>query len=312
MRVSALGFGASPLGGLYGAIDETECIRTVRTALELGVNFIDVAPFYGAAKAEAVLGKALHGVERSSYILATKVGRYGENHFDFSPARVTRSVDESLSRLGCGHVDVIQCHDVEFADLRQVVEETIPALERLRDTGKVRYIGITGYPLETLAYVGFRTRVDTVLSYCRYTLLDRGLLRWTPQFQARGIAVINASPLAMGLLTHGGPPMWHPAPVRLRECARKTAQLCRRRGVDVAQVALRFAIAPPEFATTVVGSASVATMTRNVRWAAEPLDEDLVTEIEELVSPVLNISWRTGRPENDDVTTGQTTSIHLT
>jgi len=300
LRVSALGYGASPLGGVFGAIDAAEGVRAVRTALDLGVNFIDVSPFYGATGAETVLGRALRGVDRSSYLLATKVGRYGEAEFDFSARRVVRSVDESLGRLGCEYVDLIQCHDVEFGDLRQVVEETVPALERLRETGKVRLVGVTGYPLEALAHVADRARVDTVLSYCRYTLLDRELLRWTPRFHRRGIGVINASPLAMGLLAGSGTPAWHPAPARLREHARRVARLCRRRGVDIARVALRFAAAPPEFATTVVGSASADEMTRNVRWALEPVDEDLLDEIEALVSPVLNASWPTGRPENSD------------
>jgi L-galactose dehydrogenase len=292
LRVSVLGYGASPLGGVYGAIDAAEGIRAVRTALDLGVTFIDVSPFYGATRAEALLGRALRGVDRSSYLLATKVGRYGQTDFDFSADRVVRSVDESLSRLGCEHLDLIQCHDVEFGDLRQVVEETVPALERLRDAGKARLVGVTGYPLDTLAHVADRARVDTVLSYGRYTLLDRELLRWTPRFHRRGIAVINASPLAMGLLTDSEAPAWHPAPARLREHARRAAQLCRRRGVEIARVALRFAVAPPQFATTVVGSASAAEMTRNVRWALETIDEDLLDEIDAIVTPVLNTSWR--------------------
>jgi len=301
MRVSILGYGASPLGGVYGDVDEAEGIRTVRAALDHGVNFIDVAPYYGTTVAETVLGKALRGVDRSSYVLATKVGRYGERDFDFSAQRVVRSVDESLARLGCGHIDLIQVHDIEFGDLEQVAEETIPALLRLRETGKVRFIGVTGYPLLPLAYVAGRAPVDTVLSYCRYTLLDRELLRWMRHFECHGIGVINASPLAMGLLSERGAPPWHPAPAQVRDHATLAAKLCRRRGVDIAQVAVRFAVAPPRFATTVVGSASVAEMTRNVRWATEPLDEDLLKEIETLVSPVLNIAWLSGRPENNDL-----------
>jgi L-galactose dehydrogenase len=114
-----------------------------------------------------VLGKALRDVERSRYVLATKVGRYGADAFDFSAKRVVRSVDESLARLGCGHIDLIQCHDIEFGDLDQVVEETIPALTDLVRTGKVRFVGITGYPLSALRHVADGTQVDTVLSYCR-------------------------------------------------------------------------------------------------------------------------------------------------
>jgi L-galactose dehydrogenase len=300
LRVSTLGYGASPLGGVFGAIDEAEGIRTVRTALDLGVNLLDVSPYYGATVAETVLGRALRGVERSSYVLATKVGRYGYADFDFSARRVIRSVDESLARLGCEYVDLIQCHDIEFGDLDQIVEETIPALAGLRETGKVRFLGITGYPLGALAYVTDRVPVDTVLSYCRYTLLDRALTEWTPRFESRGVGVVNASPLAMGLLTDRGAPPWHPAPERLREHAARAARWCRQRGVDIARVALGFAMAAPRFSTTIVGTASVANLTRNVRWATEPVDGELLAGIEAIVEPVRDTAWPSGRPENND------------
>src|SRR4051794_16572295 len=187
LRVSALSYGASPLGSVFRAIDEAEGIRTVHTALDLGINFIDVSPYYGLTRAETVLGRALARVARDRYFLATKVGRYGENEFDFSAARVTRSVEESLGRLGIDTIDLIQCHDIEFGDLNQVVEETLPALERLREAGKVRFIGITGYPLRIFREVLERRPVDTILSYCRYTLNDRSLEQMLPYLGARGV-----------------------------------------------------------------------------------------------------------------------------
>merc|ERR1711916_227064 len=94
MKVSVVGFGASPLGGVFGDVNEEEAIKTVKRALELGINFIDVSPYYGITKAETVLGKALKGIPRDSYYLATKVGRYGGDEFDFSADRVIKSVDE--------------------------------------------------------------------------------------------------------------------------------------------------------------------------------------------------------------------------
>ena len=100
LKVSVLGYGASPLGSVFRKINETDGIRTVHTALDLGINFIDVSPYYGLTKAEEVLGKALKTIPRDKFILATKVGRYGENQFDFSRKRVLSSVDESLQRLG--------------------------------------------------------------------------------------------------------------------------------------------------------------------------------------------------------------------
>ncbi|WDZ82918.1 aldo/keto reductase [Micromonospora cathayae] len=298
LDVSLLGYGASPLGGVFGQVDEETGIRAVRTAFDLGVNIVDVSPYYGATVAETVLGRALRGVDRDSYVLASKVGRYGEADFDFSAARVTASVEESLTRLGTDHLDLVQCHDIEFGDLDQIIHETLPALDRLRAAGKVRFLGITGYPLPALVRVAAAVPVDTVLSYCRYTLLDRALEAALPEFTTRGVGVMNASPLAMGLLSRRGAPAWHPAPPPVREAAAAAARLCADRGVDIAQVALRFAVEPAGFATTFVGSASPENMARNVAWALTPVDPELRHDLEKLVAPVLNHTWPSGRPEN--------------
>src|SRR6266550_3254829 len=152
LKVSSLSFGASSLGGVFQPINEDAGIRTVHLSVERGINFIDVSPFDGLTKAETVLGKALRSLPRDKYILSTKVGRYGMEmkDFDFSAKRVTASVDESLARLGVDHIDVIQCHDIEFGSLDQVVNETVPALGKLQQAGKVRFVGVTGLPLNAL------------------------------------------------------------------------------------------------------------------------------------------------------------------
>ena len=97
LEVSALSLGASPLGSVFRDVDEAEAIRTVHVAIDLGINLIDVSPYYGLTKSETVLGKALKGIPRDKYYLMTKVGRYGAAEFDFSAGRVVASVDESLS-----------------------------------------------------------------------------------------------------------------------------------------------------------------------------------------------------------------------
>ncbi|HEX2619548.1 MAG TPA: aldo/keto reductase, partial [Phototrophicaceae bacterium] len=201
LNVSVLGFGASPLGGAFGAIDETEGIRSVHRALDLGINFIDVSPYYGVTRAEHVLGQALKTIPRDKYVLATKVGRYNTDAFDFSASRVTTSIDESLTRLNVDMIDLIQCHDIEFGSIDQIIHETIPALRRAQQSGKVRYVGISGLPLKIFQMVLSRTEVDTVLSYCHYTLNDTSLANLIPWLKTRQVGVINASPLGMGLLT---------------------------------------------------------------------------------------------------------------
>ncbi|MEV6643809.1 aldo/keto reductase [Amycolatopsis sp. NPDC051371] len=299
LEVSELGFGAAPLGRLPRG-GEHRGIDAVHTALELGITFFDVSPFYGTTVAETVLGKALSGVGRSKYVLATKVGRYGETEFDFSADRVTRSVHESLDRLRTDHLDLVQCHDVEFGDLDQVVHETVPALRALQETGLIGAVGVTGFPLPALAYVVERARVDTVISYCQYTLQNRRLAEWRAWFARHGTAVVNASPLSMGALTNRGAPSWHPAPSDILARCAEAAALCRDRGEELARVALRFAVNTGGFASTLVGAADPEEVRRDVRWLTEPVDDDLLREVEKCLGPVRDRSWPTGRPENQE------------
>jgi L-galactose dehydrogenase len=303
LNVSVLSFGASSLGGVFRATDDAESIRTVRTALELGINFIDVSPYYGATRAESVLGRALQGVPRSSYILATKVGQYGEGQFDFSAARVTRSLDESCRRLGVDTVDLLQCHDIEFADLNQIVDETLPALVKLRDAGRIRHIGITGLPLKIFPAVLDRTPagvVETILSFCRYELNDTSLDSLVPALKARGVGIMNASPTGMGLLTERGVPAWHPAPPAMVAAAGRAVAYCKQVGADIVKLAVQFCVAHPGIATTLVGSANPDNIRKNVAYAEQPIDFELIAKVLEILRPIHNHNFTRGRPENRD------------
>src|SRR5262245_44682133 len=142
-----LSFGASSLGAEFRSVTLDEVIASVRVALECGMNFIDTSPFYGRGMSEVLLAIALRGVPRESYTICTKLGRYDLGHFDFSAKRVAESVDVSLHRLGCGHLDIVLCHDIEFVPMQQIVDETIPALRKAQEQGKVKFIGFSGYPM---------------------------------------------------------------------------------------------------------------------------------------------------------------------
>ena len=300
LEVSVLSYGASPLGGVFGAIDESAGIECVHTALDLGINLIDVSPYYGLTKAETVLGRALQTIDRDRYFLATKVGRYGENTFDFSAARVTKSVDESLARLGVDYVDIIQCHDIEFGGLQQIVHETLPALREVVQQGKARFVGITGLPLKIFSQVLAETEVDTILSYCRYSLNDQSLSELFPLLETGNIGVINASPLSMGLLTQRGAPDWHPAPREIQDACRRAAALCQEKGASLEKLALQFAVSNPHLATTLVGTSKAENIRQNIAWIGEPMDEELLREVLEIMAPIHNQTWRSGRDENND------------
>lgn len=296
-----VGFGGSPIGGVFRPVSAAEADATVRAALDAGINYFDTAPYYAATVAESVLGRALTGVPRERFVLATKVGRYGKDDFDFSAERVVRSVDESLARLRCGHLDVVQVHDLEFGSLAQVENETLPALDRLRATGKVRHLGITGLPLAALRRVRHRAEplVNTVLSYCHGTLNDTTFLPLAAELRAAGVGTLNAAPLAMGLLTRGGPQDWHQAPPALRAACAAAAAYCRERGADLADLALSYAFGLPDIDSTIIGLASVAEVQRAVACATRPPDAALLTGVKDILAPVQGVSWPTGRPENN-------------
>ena len=298
LSVSALGLGTSPFGGVFGDVGFAECKRCLDTALDAGINLLDCSPFYGQTKAETMLGRTLRNVARERYIVATKVGRYGESEFDFSAVRVTQSVDESLARLGLETIDIIQCHDIEFGDLGQICGETLPALRAVVEAGKARYVGVTGLPLEALRHVARRADVDTVLSYCHFSLNDTTLQSALPFFEERGVGVISASPLSMGLLTERGAPDWHPAPDEIKSACRRAAELCRERGASLEKLAIQFSVGNAAIATTLVGSSDAEQIERNARWLDEPIDKDLLREVEAILSPIKDRTWPSGRAEN--------------
>lgn len=301
LRVSAVGFGAATLGEEYGAVDPAEGRRAVDCAIDHGINFFDVSPYYGRTLAEERLGRFLQG-KRDRVVLATKVGRYDRDlpdGFDFSAERVFRSVEESLRRLRTDVIDLYLAHDIEFAPREVILGETLPAMRKLQEQGKVRFIGITGYPLELLRDVAIAGEVDVVLSYCHYSLLNTRLDRvLAPVARERGIGLINGSPLHMGLLTRQGPPAWHPAPEAVRRAAREAAEWCAGRGVEISDLALRFALGNGTVASTLVGMRTEEEVRANLRALEGGPDPELLAGVQAILAPVQDVEWPSGLPEN--------------
>jgi L-galactose dehydrogenase len=300
LEVPILAFGASSLGAEFRRVTVEEALASVHVALDLGMNLIDTSPFYGRGMSEVLLGIALKEVPRDSYTLCTKLGRYDLGHFDFSAKRVAESVDVSLHRLGTDHLDIILCHDIEFVPMDQIVDETIPALKKIRDAGKVRFLGFSGYPQKIFRFICDQADVDCVLNYNQYTLQNTRFAEETvPWLVERGIGVMNAGPFSARLLTDAVLPAWLKEPESVKEAARRAAAACRARGTPIAKLALQFSLENPLIATTIAGSANPANIRDWATWAAEPIDRELLAEVQEIFAPVHNVGHVEGLPENN-------------
>ena len=297
MKLSRLSFGASSLGGVFRTIKEDEAIQSVYTAVDNGINFIDVSPYYGHLKAETVLGKALKNIPRDKYYLSTKVGRYGKdgvNTWNYSAARARASVFESMERLNIDYIDLINVHDIEFADLSQVAYETVPALVELKKKGYVGHVGITDLQPENLKWVIEHTEpgaIESVLCFCHYSLNDTLMLEYQDYFTEKGIGMINASPLSMGLLSSRGIPDWHPAPKPLVDACAKAAKYCEEKGYPIEKLAIQFAISNPAITTTLFSSASPVNVLNNIKNAESPIDWEMVKEVQKIIGDQMGVRW---------------------
>ncbi len=300
MNVSEVSFGASSLGQEFRQVDIDDAMRAVRVALDHGMNFIDTSAYYGRGMSEVLLGVILRDLPRESYYLGSKLGRYDADHFDFSPKRVEESVDVSLHRLATDHLDIMLCHDIEFVDVSYVIEETLPALRRIQEKGKVRYVGISGYPMKIFNQVLDQTDLDVILSYGHYTMQNTMLADLVPRLKERGVGVINAAPFGARLLTRAPLPPWHKATEEVREVCRRAAEHCQSKGVDIAQLAVQFSLANKEMDTCVLGSANPKNVEKSVYAANTPLDQELLDEVLEILRPIRNWYYIEGRPENND------------
>jgi L-galactose dehydrogenase len=297
LRVSSLSLGGAAMGQQYGPVSATEVADTVRAALDAGVNLIDTAAYYGKGLSEELIGAALAGGLRERVVICTKAGRLDRAAFDFTPAGMRRCFEASLRRLRTDHVDILLAHDVEFADdFERVFTETADVLHALKREGKCRFVGVSCYPLGLLRTAIERCELDVVVSYAHYTLQNTRLLTdLLPAAEARGVGVLNASPLALGLLTHQGPQPWNPAPAEVKAACAAAADLCRSRGADLAQLGMQFCYAEPSIPSTITGTAKASELAANLRSMREPIDATLLAAVQAVLAPVKDLSWLSGR-----------------
>ena len=179
----------------------------------------------------------------------------------------------------------------------QIINETLPALRKQVEKGKVRFIGVSGYPMKMFKTILAQAEIDVMLTYNHYTLQNDMALELVPICEEKGVGLMNAAPFSARLLTNAPLPEWHKAPPNVRQAAKKAAEHCQSKGVDIAQLALQFSIANPSFATCVTGSANPKRVAQWVDWAAKPLDQQLLAEVQDILQPIHNWFYLEGRPK---------------
>jgi D-threo-aldose 1-dehydrogenase len=313
LAVTRLGFGGASIGGLFAPVTDDDARATLRHAWDLGIRYFDTAPLYGYGASERRFGAALGGEPRDAYVLSTKVGRLvrdpGEIRpgdeidrqrqgdrddafyvtsgperlvFDYSADGVTRSLEESLERLGLDRIDIALIHDPDD-HWQAAIDGAYPALARLREQGVIRAVGAGMNQSEMLARFARETDIDVVLLAGRYTILEQGALdELLPACEARGVAVLVGGVMNSGLLVNPGAESrfnYEPAPSEVVDRARRIAAVCDRHGVPLRATAVQFPLAHPAVASLVAGVRSVAHLDEYPRLASHAIPPGLWQEL---------------------------------
>jgi L-galactose dehydrogenase len=290
--VSKISFGTSALGAkFFPGCSEKEGIKAVHYAFEQGINLYDTSPYYG--NAEKVLGQALEKIPREAVIISSKTGRFGLNEFDFSPERMRKSVTDTLLRLKTDYLDILICHDIEYVPIQQIIDEALPLAADLKQEGKIRYCGISGYPLNIFQKVIAQYPIDLFISYAHYNLINDQLKQLVPLCEKKGVGILNAAPFVMGLLTKRGAESWHPADEKVRECCHQAVVHCEAKGTSLEAIAIQYCLTQPHFQSLLVGLRDIKEVQQILEWASHPLDRGTYQEIQEIFKEIHNIEWYT-------------------
>jgi len=291
LYVSYLGLGCAQLGAIFRGITVEDHIKIVHEAVKQGINYLDCAPFFNFGRAEEVLGQALRDIPRDAYFLTTKVGKYSPDvlkMYDYSFSRTEDSVNKSLDKLQVDCIDIVQIQDVDFVEDKSILyDETLPALQKLKAEGKIRFVGITGYDLEIIKQVIVDSphKIDTVLSPCHCTLNDVSVKDYAKFFEDNDVGFVSASPVAMGLLSPKGAPTFHPAGEELKAAAAEAAKICEEGKVDIIKLANHFALSQPEPATTLTMCNTLDALRKQIKM----IQQNLWPQEKSCMEQVLNL-----------------------
>ncbi|MGJ8640971.1 MAG: aldo/keto reductase [Opitutaceae bacterium] len=303
LEVSILSYGASALGGVFGAVNQSDGVQAVHTALDLGINYIDVSPAYGDTKAEAVLGKALQQRNRDEYYLSTKAGKfctegaYGAHQFDYSEAAIRQSLDESLQRLGTDYVDALYLHDIEYdgrSHVEQALTEGVKTLQALKQEGKIRFYGISTYPMDLWGAVIDSAAFDIAMTHSHYCLSDDQLVDLVEPCAEKGIGLVNSSPFLMGVLTKRGAADWFPISDEERTIVQAVVKFCQQQGTTLEALAVQFSVANERIPTTLTSSSNPGRIQKSIENALIVPDAALVETVQTMLAPIFNRDWNFG------------------
>ncbi len=302
LTVARMGLGGAPLGGLFQDVAQATAVATVRRALELGVNLLDIAPLYGHGKSEEHFGRALSGVNNSRFVLATKVGRLlvpvEQNRlepdefdnpapfkpvFDFSFDGVMRSFEASLKRLNVDRIDILHIHDPDD-HFEEAIRGAYPALDKLRGQGLISAVGAGMNQAEMLVRFAREGNFDCFLLAGRYTLIDHtGLRELLPLCVEKRIGIIIGGPYNSGVLASGARPgakfNYADAPPAVLDKVRKVEAICARHSVPMKAAALQFPLAHPAVASVIPGARSVPELEENFKLMRHPIPADFWAEL---------------------------------
>ena len=286
----------------YGVgVEKDKALACVNRAFELDINFIDTANVYGRGAAESFLGEALAGRKRDSYVLATKLwGDMGGGNQGLSRAQVEKQLDDSLKRLRTDYVDLYQCHRY---DPNTPLEETMEALTRAKQSGKVRWIGFSEWsPQQIEASIALKGVEHFVSSQPQYSLLYRRIEKKViPISAANGISQIVWSPIAQGVLSGKYLPgakipdhtrassdamggfikSWLETPVL--EAVQKLKPLAQEAGCTLTQFALAWVLREPNVASAIVGASRPEQLDENAGASGLKIDPALFAKAEAIV-----------------------------
>lgn len=313
LDVSVLGFGAAPLGDLYGEIGEEIAVSAATAALRAGITLLDTSPLYGHGLSELRCGSALREAGRDGVVLSTKVGRWmdprapraggsgyagGVPHgatFDYSYDGTLRAIEQSMLRLGVDRIEILLIHDVDVwthgpdmieQRFREAMDGAYKALDRLRAEGLVKAIGVGINEADMCARFARAGDFDTMLLAGRYSLLEQPALEeFLPLALEKGIGVMlggvfNSGILATGAV-EGAKYNYRPAPPEILDRVGRIERICFGHGVPLRTAALQFALGHPAVASLVLGAINPAEVASNLASLRVAIPAGLWDELKE-------------------------------